>query len=510
MGEEPEMYGRISTGSEKVETEKSKISKKNSNLIQLCHELVFGLALFQFLFLYLPYGFISLAGVNLPYTNIPFLLAFLMVMGLTGIILGIFTFMIYKAQKKSKIFEGTSISDKETIIASISSYLTALINFWLFFVNANGWQSDFIPVLIFFLGILASGLLAIIGLSCIYVSRKGVYSGLGVLISLGIVSALYLLTELEFEWILIGNGSIVLIIPILISYVKEHQHNLPLKNREEDLVPKIAWFDKGLERLTNRSAFDSLITLSIALSMSNLFATLIYIKVPDARFGIEALSFFIGAIIGVGIFLVLVKGKPLDLPILLVTGVSLVNLILNQSINRFANTILSLMISGFCMGVSLSLLIRHKEKRSGYPKLQDAPGGRIIELFYNLFFAAVIGLFSNLTLTLAALDPDQPQTPLPARLIFQGILLAFVIINLLTLNQGKTRMVKIDRGEIKETRGATSMEDFIRVKQEAADAKKKKKQKKSGGMVDMMAAVMGSGPPPDDKDDENTDDGSDN
>ena len=106
MEKEPEMYGRISTVPEKIDPEKKEYPKNVLNGLQLGHELVYGLALFQFLFVYLPYGFLNIAGVNVPYTDVGFLLAFVMIIGLSGIILGAFTFMIYNAQKKKKAFKG--------------------------------------------------------------------------------------------------------------------------------------------------------------------------------------------------------------------------------------------------------------------------------------------------------------------------------------------------------------------------------------------------------------------
>lgn len=491
---ENEMFGRIPKEEKQIVPGK-KNGSKLSNAIQFAHELVFGLAFFQFLFLYIPYGFINIAGINLPYTNIPFILAFVMMLVLTGIILGIFTFIIYKAQKKSIIFEGTNISTKETMITSAIAYLTAAINFWLFFININGWQSEFFPVTVYFLGILMSGLLSIIGLSSIYVSRKSVNAGLGLILSLVIVGASYLLTHFEFEWLLVANASIVLIIPPLLSIVKNGQYKLPIKNISEDLVPKIAWFEKALERPPNRAKFENVIGLSVIISTSNLFATLIYLKIPFPNFEYQALSFFIGAAIGVIIFITLFKNKRLDIPIFLGTGLSLVNLALMEIIPRFGNNVLSSLISGFCLGTSLSMLIRYKEKRASEPKVQDSPGSRLIELFYGFFVAVLFGLLYNVTLTLMAIDPELPETPLPARLIFQGVLIFLVVMNLLSLNASKTRLTRIEKGVIKETR-ASSMEDFIKAKKEASELKKKKK-KKGGGMVDTMAAVMGSGPPPD-------------
>jgi hypothetical protein len=321
------------------------------------------------------------------------------------------------------------------------------------------------------------------------------------MLSLGVVGASYLLTPFGFEWLLVANASMVLIIPPLLSAVKNDQYKLPIKNISEDLVPKIAWFEKALERPPNRAKFENVIGLSVIISTSNLFATLIYLKIPFPNFEYQALSFFLGAVLGVCIFITAFKNKPLDVPIFLGTSLSVVNLILMEMIPRFGNNVLSSIISGFCLGTSLSMLIRFKEKRSNEPKLQDSPGGRLIELFYGFFVATLFGLLYNVTITLMAIDPELPETPLPARLIFQGILIFLVVTNLLSLNASKNRLTRIERGVIKETR-ASSMEDFIKAKQEASELKKKKK-KKSGGMVDMMAAVMGSGPPPDSDDESN-------
>ena len=433
------------------------------------NESTAALGLFQFILVYLPYGFNSLAGINLPYTDTAFLIMFIILLAGTGFIYAAINLVVFKGKKEQTEEDTKKIRNRKLAYQISFSYIAAVISFILLLMNRDGWHSELIPLLIFMIGAIISGLNAAISLERIDFRNMHKTAGVGIVITcVGIGFSYYLLIPLGNHMILLINGVINLILPILLSLRKAKI--IDQKKKEPSL--KFAWFDKHLDKNSLRNAITTVALFLVTAATSNLFATMNYLSLPEPTYGLHVLMFMIGTGTSAAIFIYISRNSNI-LPMIVVSFASLItNLVFMQIIPNFNNDPVSLLISGIGLGSGVSILLRVQHMRSQYKVIVDNPGARAIELFYLIFIAALFGLLYNLTVSFEALGADIAGY-LPARSIFQGTLLAISFFALLNANSYDKYFKKLDKGEIKE-RSAT-MEDFIK----SQKLKPKKNQEKS-------------------------------
>ena len=393
------------------------------------------LAFFQFIFLYLPFGFCSVADINAPFTNSDFLIAFFIILVVPGPVLGCFVVLLMKLQRKAgPPGSWTFFEDKPAVMETLS-YTCVAMSMILFFVEQHGWLSELMPMMLFLAGIIISGVLAMLGLMAPRVSSGGNIAGSSNAIGLIVVGALWILpATLGLQYLLFDELILTISIPPLIAWGR--------LDRNADLLPKrvnevrsFAWCDPALAIDVHRGWMGSIITLLVLLAVSKFFATIYVLVIPSPDFPVQAFVYFASAAIGFFILAWVFNRRLANWLILLTMFLLAITIILDETIQRFSYGPISQAIGGFGLGSALTLFFKFQHSRNEKTRLSDFAGSRIVDLYYLVLVSAILGLAFNLTIHTGDFTRNTIFSPvIPVQALFGGTLLGIVIVSLLVLD----------------------------------------------------------------------------
>ncbi|MHA1793210.1 MAG: hypothetical protein ACTSVI_11235 [Promethearchaeota archaeon] len=434
-------------------------------------ELSSSLAFFQFALLVLPYGFLNLTGINLPYTDTGFIIGFLLLLFCVGPALGIINVILTKFKDRRERYSSVKATNPGKSISMILlPYLNALMLFLLFFINKDGWHSEMIPVFIYLFTTLSSGILARSGLSNLLISRGSKSMGLGMALSMLMVLLIFFAASFNFELLMFFGAILSLSIPPLVSLIKnvENDASPPTEDENSNIIGlKYAWFDKIFKKKDKRAGLNFAIIVLMATALSNLFSSIIYFRYPHLDFTAQVFAFFLATIISTPLLLRLYSNRPVSSLIIISIAVLAILEPLGDYLPGFANGIIIQLASGAVFSAGIILLLRAKEYRAGSGSIVDSPGSVISSIYTMLFVSALIGLLISLSLTLGSLGADT-EGYLPVRIIFQSIILFISIMSFIDLGTSAKEFKKIEKGE---KRKVTSLQDFINMQSKPREKK---------------------------------------
>ncbi|MHA1371312.1 MAG: hypothetical protein ACTSRA_16540 [Promethearchaeota archaeon] len=422
-----------------IETCKQKITS-------IINEFTNALMFFQYIFLILPYGFLSITGINVPYTEDGFVAGFLMLIFITGPCIGFIGLLFWQLFLKKGLFKPNAFTRNETRLVSIFGCIVSAFAMMFYFVCRDGWHSDLNTLLAFiFLSILSS-ILAYFGMLGFKFPRGKTLFGLGFGFALVFVGLLYLLMILNFEYLLIGAMVTCLVVAPL-NVVNSNPSNASTSSdNEKSNTLKFAWFEKAIEKKNIRNSITSIILTFIFLGVSNFFGSIQYFKYPNLAFWLEALIFFISTAITLNISNRLFKKQPVDRLILSIFVIAIANAILSDAIPAYHNRVPEMIISGIILGCSFTLLLRFRERQATFKSIFDWPSTTTVSIFYWIFLASLFGLIFSFTLRWSSLGLDMNGT-LPIKTVFQSIFFVVILIGLGSISSSAKILKKIESGD---------------------------------------------------------------
>nr|MDO8086774.1 hypothetical protein [Candidatus Sigynarchaeum springense] len=436
------------------------------NTFVILSELASALPVLSYLLACLPFGFCSLAGINVPYTEGGFVGGFVLMIVAPMFVFTLINKFLMKIREKKGMFKDGIINSKDSSAASIIAYLAAFASLGMFFISQDGWHSEFLPMLLYLGVVFSSGAYAMLTMPRLRIDGAPGKPGAGIAVAFAVLAVLYLaFAQYGFHYLLLINAICILATPPLLA-ISRIGPELPQKEGEATpALPRFAWFEKAFKEVGQRSAVTGLAWWLVLIAASNLLAPIIYLKIPAIMFQWQAFCYFLGAAGGIIIFAILFKDKPSERLILATVIVLVACLVLNEAIPTFANNPASLVISGAGLGAAVTLLLKAQQVRSAYPNVSDQPAARIAGAYYVVFLAALMGLLYNATIDMTSLGASGTGS-LPARTIFQSIFFAICLFTVLGLNSQAVLQDQIERGEVRtDTR---TMADFIKAQQERA------------------------------------------
>jgi len=376
-------------------------------------------------------------------------------------------------ERKAGEIGGPKFNNIHAKAMPIASYGLAVVMMLVFFLLPDGWVSELVPIIVYFVGTLVSGFVAMLGLMARRIfSQRSRVPNLGFLFAFLVIGVAWLFPATwGLEMLLVVGMVIAIAIPPLLVLEKVGRpSSLPTLDAYKEVA--FAWCDKALEKGGPRSWMTTALTLLLTLGMGNFFATVFYLNTPAPVFSMQALMFFVGIAAGVGAFSIAFKARKSDLLILIGISITAFMLIINDVLLGFANSPVSLLVNGLGTGAIITLLLKFQAVRNNHAKFPDFPGNRTIEFFFYTFLAALFGLIFSLTVTWEGLRVDIPGY-LPPRIIFGAIVVAFAIIILATFNSNARYLAKVEKGEV--VKRSETMEDFIRANIEHREKQQSRK-----------------------------------
>ncbi|MBN2152471.1 MAG: hypothetical protein JW839_13545 [Candidatus Lokiarchaeota archaeon] len=464
----------------------------------LLAELASALPVCSYLLACLPFGFCSLAGINVPYTEGGFLGGFLLMILAPAFVFTLINKYLMRIREKKGLFKDGIVNSRDSSVASTIAYVAAFASFCMFIISQDGWHSEIGHMLLYLGVVFSSGTCAMLAMPRLRIDGAPGVPGIGIAVALAAIGVLYVIfAPIGFHYLLLIHAICVLAAPPLLAVARALPQLPPRPPERARLLPRFAWFEKAFKEVSQRGAMTGLAWMLAMVATSNFLASVIFLKIPSVSFQMQALAFFLGAAGGIAAFGLFFKEKPSEL-LMLLTGIILVAcLVLNEAIPAFANNPASLAISGAGLGAAIVLLLKFQQVRSNFPNVSDQPAARVSGGYYVVFLAALAGLFCNLTVDFTSLGSSQPGS-LPVRAIFQGIFLAICLFSVLGLHSQAVLQGQIERGEV--TVGTRTMADFIKAQQERASgpakqAGKEKQPEKSKKQMPANLAFMAGGRP---------------
>ncbi len=440
----------------------SKQPAGGSTFVQGLRDLPYALAVLQFLLVTLPYGFCNLAGINIPYSDAGFLTGLLVLLLLTGPLLGMIAFALMKAEIKMIATTGGRFDSVHARMMPLASYGMAFMSMLLYFTVVDGWLSELVPMMVYFAYVLVSGVVAMLGLMARRVYSQGSrVQAFGFCLAFLVTGAAWLFPAITgLEMLLVAGMIIAIAIPPLLALDRAA---VPPSVPTTDPRPatRFAWCDNVLEKGGPRSWMTTALALLLSIGLGNFFATLFYLKTPVPAYPLQALLFFAGIATSMAAFSIAFKTRNSDGLIWFAFATMIAITILNDLLPGFSNSPVSLLVNGIGTGATFTLVLRFQAFRNGHAKLPDFPGNRTVEFFYYTFLAALFGLIFSLTVTWEGLRVDIPGT-LPARILFGGIVIGLALIILATFNSNSRYLKKVDRGEaVKKSTTSSDLNMFF-------------------------------------------------
>ncbi|NMC06614.1 MAG: hypothetical protein GYA24_15460 [Candidatus Lokiarchaeota archaeon] len=420
------------------------------------------LAFLQFMLVFLPFGFCSVTGTSIPYSNEGFIAGFVLLLAGSGPSLGVIAFILMKWQRRGNGIANQASKDNRSLLMPTIAYSTAVLCILLYFIEQDGWISHLVPILVYFAGTLVSGTLAMLGLMNRRETSNVSIPGLDVAIALGIIGGLYLIpANFGLPALLLVNVMIGLAIPPLLasSHASGESTSRPTSSTGPEPVP-FAWCDKFLQTGNGpRTWMGTAIMLLIAISLGNLFSAVLYMNRPFPMYALHAIVFFIAVPCSVIAFSAAFKKHETTILFIIVLACTIASMVLGDYLPGFSKNPGSLVISGVATGGALSLLFKFQETRKSSDRLKDFSGNRVLETFYYTLLAALFGLLYSLTISWEGLLREDVPGYLPARLLIGGIALAFVVIILSVLTGNSKYLRDVERGLV--SKKAESMEELV-------------------------------------------------
>ncbi len=146
-----------------VDTNQAK-NKGQATLRNALQNLPNALAFFQFMLVILPFGFCSITGTSIPYANQDFIGAFVLLLAGTGPALAFIAFVLMKWQRHGTEPENATTLKGKSLLMPAVAYGSSVLGILLYFIELDGWISEIVPMLVYFVGMLVSGALAMLGL----------------------------------------------------------------------------------------------------------------------------------------------------------------------------------------------------------------------------------------------------------------------------------------------------------------------------------------------------------
>nr|MDO8113905.1 hypothetical protein [Candidatus Sigynarchaeota archaeon] len=476
----------MATNSANLPVASSEPATKGSWARNLIADLPYALAFFQFMLLYLPYGFASTTGNSLPYTNMGFIAGLTIPLLAIGPAFGLIGALLIKLQRKSGPPGSWTYFEARPALVPIVSYGCAVMSIVMYFVEIRGWIADLVPLILFFAGVIISGILSMLGLMARRASRNEKMPGLPFLLAIVIIGAMWIFpATMKTESLLFVHIIVVLAIPPLIALGRVGRPEQTPSVEQPSAPVQFAWCDRFLATGDGpRTFMGTAIMLFLVVAFASFFDVVRYLRVPTPDYGLQAFVFFSFMGIGVFVFMTIFKKRDTSALFLITAAILIPTIIINDYVPRFSLTPLSLVFSGTSAGAALTLFFRAQAARNDSSRIKDFAGSRIIEVFYYTLLAAILGLIFNFTITWKSLKVDIPGI-IPPRTLFGGIMLGIAGIIFLVFTSNSRYLTGIDRGEVKKKAG--SMAELIGgVKEGPAETKVKQDDA-------MVAAFLGGG-----------------
>lgn len=455
-------------------------------LHHMIKDLPYMLAFFQFMLVYLPFGFCNLAGINVPYTDPGFIAGMLVLLFASGFAFGLICVLLIKLQRKAGPPGSWTFFENRPLIVAVISYAYAVISMILYFVEIHGWLSEIGPMMLYFVGILISGTLAMFGLMAKNAAHDDRVPDISIAIAVIVIGVLWLLPAMfGLQLLLIDDMIIAIAIPPMIS-LERFSREGKLPDEEPATSSKtFAWCDKVLATGDGpRAWIGTTFMLFLTITLGYLFSAIFYLKTPIYAFAFQVFMFCVGTSASILVFMVAFKNRKVDILIFVTLGILIVLLLVGDLVFGFAYTPLALLVDGVGAGGALTMIFKLQDTRNDISPLKDFAGSRIVEIYYYVFLAAILGLGFSFSISLEDLLKKPSPYYFPSRLILGGIVLAFAIIILLVLNFKTQHLINGDRGKV--AMKAESMEELMYDKQEGdkkIEREKKKQRDKCAFLV---------------------------
>jgi hypothetical protein len=437
-------------------------SKGLTSLRNALQNLPNALAFFQFMLVFLPFGLCSITGTSIPYSNEEFVGAFALLLAGTGPALGLIAFVLMKWHRHGAEPENTTTLKGKSLLMPVVAYGTVVLGIVLFFMEKDGWISDLVPMLAYFVGTLVSGALAMLGLMNRRETSDKLLPGLDLVLALGIIGGLYMIPAyFGLPTLLLVEIVVALSIPPLLALPPIGREASSTASTAPQAGPSpFAWCDRFLDTGNGpRTWMGTAIMLLLALAFGNLFSAIFYLNRPFPMYSIQAMTFFIATACSVLAFTTIFKKRDSTILFIIVLACVIVAMVLGDFVHGFSNNPVSLVISGIAAGGALSLFFKFQETRKGSDRLKDFSGNRVLETFYYILLSTMFGLLFSLTISWEGLLREPMAGNLPARLLIGGMALAFVVI-IFSVFTGNSRYLRdVERGVV--SKKAESMEELV-------------------------------------------------
>jgi hypothetical protein len=484
-------------------------SKGLATLRNALQNLPHALAFFQFMLVFLPFGLCSITGTSIPYSNQDFIIAFVLLLAGSGPALAFIAFVLMKWQRRGSDPENATTLKGKSLLMPLVAYGSAVLGILLFFIEQDGWISELVPMLVYFVGMLVSGALAMLGLMKRQDVSDDALPGLDLALALGIIGGLYLIpANFGLPSLLLVEIIVTLSIPPILALTTTNQRTAaPTGSTQQTEPSPFAWCDRFLQTGDGpRTFMGTAIMLLLVLAFGNLFSAIFYLNRPFPMYATQAIAFFIATACIVLVFTAIFKKRDATILFIIVLACVIVTMVLGDFVRGFSNNPVLLAISGVAAGGGLSLLFKFQETRKKSERLKDFSGNRVLETFYYILLSTLLGLIYNLTISWEGLLREPMAGNIPARLLIGGVILAFAVIILSVFSANARYLTGMDRGVVKKK--AESMEELVSGGSKGVDptvaamlggvapSNKAKQKGTDAKVVDpMVAGMLGGGAP---------------
>nr|MDO8119519.1 hypothetical protein [Candidatus Sigynarchaeota archaeon] len=420
------------------------------------------LAFFQFMLVFLPFGLCSITGTSIPYTNEGFIVAFVLLLAGSGPALAFIAFSLMKWQRRGAEPENATKLKGKSLLMPLIAYGSSVFGIMLFFIEQDGWISELVPMLVYFVGMLVSGTLAMLGLMNRQDANDDALPCLDLVLALGIIGALYLIpANFGLPSLLLVEIMVTLSIPPqLAAAVTNTRSGPPTGSTQQNEPSPFAWCDRFLKTGNGpRTWMGTAIMLLLALAFGNLFSAIFYLNRPFPMYTKQAMTFFIAIACSILVFTAVFKKRDATIIFIVVLACVILTMMLGDFVRGFSNDPISLVISGVAAGGGLCLLFKFQETRKKSERLKDFSGNRVLETFYYILLSTLLGLIFSLTISWEGLLREPMVGNIPVRLLIGGVVLAFVVIIFSVFSANARYLTGMDRGVVKKK--AESIEELV-------------------------------------------------